>query len=433
METRIRLVRLLAEAKGLKRRPIGFAAITLGMILSGPAAQADDFAQGATVSRTGGAIAKDPVISEMSRKSFESTRAKSTRSTESRHHTDRKGEPLFYHFRRGDTLAYRIEIEVSEEGSQRVDQYSGTPYLAVKNVEPNEEAEIFVIGKLVHSVRSGDGQTTVNPKGAIWLGSRVVITPSGALGRSKKDVNAEGLPPILHLLQIEPKRLIFPPLPSSVPGVRSNTSNGMLFTSVNAPGSFVGGSTTLSGRHHTELSAEMLSAGLVRVEDSRKFETDAQDGSRVNLTYQTVGRFDRTRGVPLDLHTTFREERAGNRPIAGTVVVRRLDGNELKQAYEKAMEDWPSRPADLEPIEFLRVRVAVTGQTEFFKTTADVRPGMAVVHLRGSNTIIDGDNHYYLADVVAADSQPNGQVRIRYRGSDEILAVPPATIAPAPK
>jgi hypothetical protein len=118
--------------------------------------------------------------------------------------------------------------------------------------------------------------------------------------------------------------------------------------------------------------------------------------------------------------------------VVGTIRIRSLTGDALQKASEREAQDWQGRPEELEPFEFRRVRVdAFLPST--LKTSRDARPGMAVIHLRGtSQGNYDADGKYYLAEVLAADPAPHGQVKIRYKGSDEVLSVHPGTLAIPP-
>src|SRR5262249_20925841 len=159
--------------------------------------------------------------------------------------------------------------------------------------------------KLEGSTQIGDEAPMPRKTRAIWIGSRVVLTPSGAYGRSKKDINAEALPGVLKTLEVEPKRLPFPALTKSGPGIHSTSGNGTLYTSGLNSGFAGPGITTLKGRVTRGIRAEPLSATLARIGDERSFVTDESEKTRIDLSYRSVGRFDRTRGLPNEIKTTF--------------------------------------------------------------------------------------------------------------------------------
>jgi hypothetical protein len=339
---------------------------------------------------------------------------------------------LVYHFNQGQSLAYSVEIEAGSESSDRVDRFTGTPYVTVKSVDPSGEAELFVIGKLECStVRGNDGEARPHPKRAVWLGSRIALKPSGQWV-GKPDVNAEALPGFFRTLNLYPKQLIFPEMPRTLPGVDDEKGNASLFVTF-ASNSLLGPRFgSLDGRATRTRHADPIELPLARLTHEVLFQTNESVKPAVKIAYRSVSRFDRGLGLLRDSDTTFRQEQEGASPLVGTIRTRWLQGDALRKAYERASEDWQERPEELDPFEFRRVRVEAFLPASL-KTTGDARPGMTVIHLRGTGEgYNDGDGEYYLAEVLEADSGPQGLVKIRYKGSDEVLSVHPGTLAIPP-
>jgi hypothetical protein len=203
---------------------------------------------------------------------------------------------------------------------------------------------------------------------------------------------------------------------------------------VTAASNSVLGSTfsSLEGRSTRIKHADPIEPPFVRLTHEVSFQTNEAVKPAVKLVYRSVSRFDRDLGLLRDSDATFRQEQAGARTVVGTIRIRSLTGDALRKAYARATQDWQGRPEELEPFEFRRVRVeAFLPPT--LKSTRDARPGMAVIHLRGtSQGNYDADGKYYLAEVVAAEPGTFGQVKIRYKGSDEVLSVHPGTLAIPP-
>jgi hypothetical protein len=340
-----------------------------------------------------------------------------------------------YRFVRGETAAYRVEIESVIENSRRSERFAGLAHITVWSVDPEGEAELFVIGKLECSTRSvddEDGEGTPHPRRVVWLGSRVRLDPAGEL-LGKDDVNAEALPEFFRTLQLNPRRLLFPEIPRSVPGLNSTSGSAMLFGSRGGKSLLGPSFAALNGTSTRSLRADPLDPPMVRLQEDRGFVTDETVTPCVKLVYRAVSRFDLTRGRLVDTDATFRHEQDGVKPLDVVIRVRSLEGEEARRASEQARADWSERPDVLDPFEFRRVRVDAHNLV-FLHSTREASPGMAVIHLRGSGSgrNRDADHRCYAADVVEADPAPNGEVTIRYRGSDEVLSVHPGTLALPP-
>src|SRR5262249_36162306 len=129
---------------------------------------------------------------------------------------------------------------------------------------------------------------------------------------------------------------------------------------------------------------------------------------------------DRDRGLMVSSTATCDTEEG---PV--TIRIRLLEGDELKQAVELANVDWADRPSEIDAFELRRVRVDLDSPRRL-TSPAEARSGMAVAHCR------DGDYQWYLAQVVEVVDAKRYQVRIRYRGSDEVLVVHPGQLAIPP-
>ncbi|MDR3633176.1 MAG: hypothetical protein P4L84_05015 [Isosphaeraceae bacterium] len=340
-----------------------------------------------------------------------------------------------YHFKSGQAFAYSVEFTVGFETSGHVERYSGTPYVSVKSVNRAGEAELFVIGKLECFNRKGSAvDETPNPDRTVWMGSRLALNPAGG-SVGKEDVNVKALPSYFRTLSLNLKRLIFPEMPSSVPYVNDSSGNASVFATFTQKSFQGAGFHSLDGRVSRTNHADQDEPPFVRLTQGVSFETNATAKSRVKIDYRSTGRLDGKLGLLRDSDATFRQEREGESPIVGTIRVRLLQGDDVRKAYARALSDWQDRPDVLEPFEFARVRVDAYLPASL-QSTRNAQPGMEVLHLRGSNqSLPDADNKYYAVEILEADSAPYGQVKIRYKGSHEVLSVHPATLAfpPSPE
>ena len=336
---------------------------------------------------------------------------------------------LEYHFERGQSFAYSLELTVGSDGSSRVECFRGTPYVAVKSVDESGEAELFVMGKLECSIVNGDGEVeTSRPDRAVWLGSRIALKPSGG-SVGKEDVNAKALPGYFETLDLKLKRLIFPDMPRTLPGVDDSSGSASLFVRFAPRPVLALAFGVLDGKASRTKHADPIEPPLVRLTHEVVFQTNPSVKPRVNIVYRSVVRFDRDLGRVRDCHSTFRQEQDGVGTVVGTVHVRLLEGDALRKAYALALSDWQGRPEVLEPVEFRRIRIDPFLPTHL-ESARDAVPGLAVFHLRGtSQGHYDADNKYYLAEVLELDSSNDGQVKIRYKGSDEVFSVRPQTLA----
>jgi hypothetical protein len=196
-------------------------------------------------------------------------------------------------------------------------------------------------------------------------------------------------------------------------------------------GGLVGGAFEMTdGREFLSQRASLLSSSVISVENAQGFKSDpprpsdSRKVTTVDMRFQLVARLDRERGVPLDATGSGRCEFEGRRTALVSVQVRRLDGAEYEQAQKQAQEDWQEMPSQLDPIEFRRVQVAKR-QTRGFQSLSDVKPGMPVVHFRctGGGDYDGADSRYYMADVVEVGDTRTMRVKVRYRGSNEVLPV----------
>ncbi|MGE3820195.1 MAG: hypothetical protein AB7I30_12315 [Isosphaeraceae bacterium] len=339
---------------------------------------------------------------------------------------DRKA-PLRYRFARGDVFAYRYDLEFWIEGASTRHRYSGTPYGSVELVEDGV-AEIFLIGKLEGSIVRAAGESP-DPSKSIWLASWLRIGPQGVVG-GKKDLGEDALPPAFETLRIRPRELLFPSIPDSLPGARGSTESATLFS--NKPSALaLPNLETDRGTRVRAVRADPIPGSLARLRFVNGFITVEDVEIRRLLSFRWVGRFDPARGYVRDGQARLRVETTGARPTLAHLRLERLEGDAVREAYEKARAAWVDRPASLQPVELLRKRVAVK-RPAFLKTTRDAQPGMRVVHLRSADRHPDGDHKYYEAVVIEADARPRGEVTIRYVGSGERFSVHPATLAPQP-
>src|SRR5207247_5543384 len=96
----------------------------------------------------------------------------------------------------------------------------------------------------------------------------------------------------------------------------------------------------------------------------------------------------------------------------------------LARAKAQAEADRARMPAELEPFELKRVRLDLKEATRF-KTTKELKPGMAVGHFLSA-----GGHHWYLADV--AEVLSDYKLKVRYRGSREEYEVHAGELALLP-
>jgi hypothetical protein len=320
----------------------------------------------------------------------------------------RSREVLEYHFERGQSFAYSVELTVGSEGSRRVERFRGTPYVVVKSVDDSGETELFVIGKLECSILNGDGEVeTPRPDRAVWLGSRIALKPSGGWV-GKEDVNAKALPGHFETLNLKPKRLIFPEMPRTLPGVDDSSGSASLFVTFAPRPVLTLAFGALDGKATRTRHADPIEPSLARLTHEVEFQTNASVKPRVNLVYRSVARFDRDLGRLRDCDSTFRQEQDGGRSMVATARVRLLEGDALRKAYARALADWQDRPEALEPVEFRRIRVDPFLPTHL-ESTRDATAGLALFHLRGtSQGHHDADNKYYLVEVLGLDSSNDG-------------------------
>ena len=341
----------------------------------------------------------------------------------------RPQKPPQYHFTQGQSFAYSVDVTAGTEGSGRVESFRGTPYVNVKSVDRAGDAELFVIAKLAcFTTRPTGADESTAPRKTVWLGSRIALNSAGGqLG--KADVNAKALPAFFGTLGLDLKRILFPEMPRSVPTVDDSSGNASLLVmggpqpfSARAFGDFDG---TVTRTKH----ADPIAPPFVRLTQDVLFQTKAGAKSAAKIDYRSSARFDRDRGLLHDFDATFRQEQDGLQATVASIRVRLLEGEALRAAYVQALAEWEDHPDELEPFELNRVRVDAFLPTSI-QTTGNATPGMEVIHLRGSNqSVHDADNKYYLAEILEADSAPYGQVKIRYKGSNEVLAVHPGTLA----
>jgi hypothetical protein len=241
----------------------------------------------------------------------------------------------------------------------------------------------------------------------------VTIDRSGSVG-GKKDYNVASLPDFLTRI-VNLKELIFTETPASITGYRGQERGATLWLTA-SPGSLTGmGVKTVEGTETRVLRARPLGGSLVEIR--REYTFRGKSAPAMVARYESTSQFDRDRGVLLDTKATCTWDPAtGSRPIPVTIRVRLLEGEELARAVDQAGKDWAERPAELDPFEFRRIRLAADSLPRL-KTPAEARPGMAVAHFR------DADLRWYLADVVEVVSERRYEVKVRYRGSDEVLVV----------
>jgi hypothetical protein len=349
---------------------------------------------------------------------------------------------MAYRFSPGQTFAYRIDIRV--ERKVRTEWYQGTPVFTVREVDESGNAELFVIGRLAYfDQRRGAEDFSAHPGRDVWLGTKITLDASGRRLGGKDDYNEEGLPDSLTAL-VMPRQLFFVELPlwfTDRPLV--SESNAMLWTSSHpvfnpAEGRSplaIGAPATLSslglqnqmieGREMSSLQAEPLSPTLVRIRKQRGFRS--KEGPLREMRYEGTSRFDRERGLVLDTEATYTRNDGGT-PEPVRISVRLLEGDDLKRAVASSREDWSRLPRELDPIEYRRVRLDVKDLPRL-KSAQGLQPGTAVAHFRGSS-FKDGDNRWYLAEVVEVIDAY--KLKVRYRGSDEVAEAHPGQLAIAP-
>jgi len=146
----------------------------------------------------------------------------------------------------------------------------------------------------------------------------------------------------------------------------------------------------------------------------------------MSLRYVSESRFDTARGLLLDTNAICTSDSGGGgRPPTVKITIRLLVGQELTRAIDRANADWSSRPKGFDPVELKRIRLDVKNLPRF-NSPSEAKPGMVVAHFS------DSDYHVYLAEVVEVVSQRQYQVKIRYRGSGEVMVVHSALLAIPP-
>lgn len=326
----------------------------------------------------------------------------------------RAGEALSYRFAAGKTFGYAIDIRIKR--AYKSERFSGTPIFSVRSVDQDGNAVVFAIGKFkCTSLLTGSDEEQERPSRTVWLGSVLKVSPSGKVS-GKEDYKQTVLPVFLTTL-IKPRELFFPELTASISGVRSQESKSSLWLTMSS-GTILGNTVKqIEGKEKRLLRAKPLTGSLVELHKERGFR--GNDSPPTVLSYASTSRFDRDRGLMVDSSAMSDTEEG---PV--TVQIRLLEGEELKQAVDQANIDWADRPSEVDAFELRRVAVKLDSPRRL-STPADARPGMIVAHNR------DG-NHWYLAQVVEVVDARRYKVKIRYRGSDEVLEVHPGELAVAP-
>src|SRR5262249_19908606 len=143
----------------------------------------------------------------------------------------------------------------------------------------------------------------------------------------------------------------------------------------------------------------------VEIKKERSFR--GKDKPPTALWYRSTSRIDRSRGLMVDSSGASETEEG---PV--TVRIHLLEGDELKQAVDQANSDWADRPAEIDPVEFRRVRINIDSPRHF-KSSSEVKPSMAVAIFR------DDDRKWYLGQVLEVVKPGRNEIRIRYQGSNE--------------
>ncbi len=332
--------------------------------------------------------------------------------------------PLRYRFRAGQVFAYSVEFTYSVGGNANLtERLKGTPYIQVQSVNPQGEAELFIMGRL-DCYGGDDSEGSRRRHKDVWLGSRRVTSPNGG-SVGKADLNTKALPSYFKLLDLSPREFILPPVPDLVPTMNSSTNSAMMFASFRSASGIVGISTTAYEGQYTRMQqAGVVRWPLVQLFGQKRFETKPGQKLKVKIDYRTSGTFDAGLGLLRDLTMSFREEQSGNLPITASAKVRLIEGEAaLKAAYKVASEAWAERPPGLMPVEFKRIRVNPF-LPEHLMTVSQATPGATLYHFRGGNQQLpDSDNHYYAVQVIGPGKK--GTVAIQYQGSNETLSVSP--------
>lgn len=349
---------------------------------------------------------------------------KSLKGRTDRRQRDRQAPTLAYRVALGQTFAYRVEIE--SEQFYKFERFAGSPVFTVKSIDPERGAQMFAIGKVSYFSRlRGSTEETEKPTRGFWLGSLIRLGPSGLAGGNGGS-NESTLPTFFTEL-VDPTELIFPPLPRSITGRLHEKSSATLWRS-NSIGGVAPGISIIDGTQTRTVESTPLSDSLVQVRTERSFTS--KEARPLTWRYVATSRFDRGRGLLLDTSAQATED-SGGKPTSITIKIRLLEGEELNRAVDQANKDWVGHPAELEPLELARVPLDVKSLPRL-KSATDTKPGMAVAHFR------DDTLQWYLVDVLEVVSERTQEVKIRYRGSREVLvvpagqlAIPPAGIGPA--
>jgi hypothetical protein len=341
----------------------------------------------------------------------------------------RRSRAISYHFAPGQTFGYSVTIDV--EGPNQSERFAGTPVFSVKSVDSRHGAELFAVAKLSCTARlrssEGDGEQS---KRAFWIGSVVKVSASGTVG-GKADYNDAALPDFLTTL-VKPKELIFTELPVSATGSHTKEGPAWLWPKPSGGQGLGSGSALpvgpmvkmIDGRETRVLRASLQSNSVVRIHRERAFR--GKEAPAMSLRFVSDSLFDRDRGLVLETTATCTSDPAGgSKPTEVKISVRLLEGETLKRAISQANADWTGRPQELDPIELRRVRLNVTDLPRF-QSPREARPGMVVAYFS------DDDNRCYLAEVVEVVSEKHYEVRIRYRGSQEVVVVHSAKLAIPP-